>query len=246
MAVWHHSIVGGPRAQDYMDQRVIHRLIDSGFTIGLHGHQHFPGAAPFDLRLPNLTSMAVIGAGSLAVGDLELPVGQRRQYNIVVIDEENQVVRTHIRSMSSAGVFTKSHRDDFGGRNFMELRLHESPMRPKGTAELRNLDDAMAVLQREEHAEALSLLTPSVLASYPTESRRITTLALEGTRQTEALIAYLDPPQSAEEVIKAVSVLLDVEDFYVALERLEQGRSLISQSQYVELTQMIEARRQIS
>ena len=66
VAVWHHGIVGGPRSQDYMDQRVVHKLIDFGFTVGLHGHQHHPGAAPFELHLPNLTSMAVVGAGSLA------------------------------------------------------------------------------------------------------------------------------------------------------------------------------------
>ncbi len=159
---------------------MIHRLIDSGFTIGLHGHQHFPVAAPFDLRLPNLTSMVVIGAGSLAVGDLDLPMGERRQYNIVVIDEEKRVVRTHIRSMSSAGVFTKSHRDDFGGRDFTELPLLESPARPRGTRDLRDLDDAMAAVQLEEHDEALSLLAASVRASYPAEARQITILALAG------------------------------------------------------------------
>lgn len=59
-------------------------------------------------------------------------------------------------------------------------------------------------------------------------------------------MAYLDSPHSAEEVIKAVSVLLDMRHFDVALERLERGRSLISQSQYVDLTQLIEVRRQIS
>ena len=76
VAVWHHSISGGPRSQDYMDQRVVHRLVDFGFAIGLHGHQHFPGAAPFELHLPNLTSMIIVGAGSLAVGDNELSDGR--------------------------------------------------------------------------------------------------------------------------------------------------------------------------
>ena len=42
VAVWHHSIAGGPSKNDYMDQRVVHRLIDFGFTVGLHGHQHYP------------------------------------------------------------------------------------------------------------------------------------------------------------------------------------------------------------
>ena len=75
VAVWHHSITGGPRTNDYMDRRVVHRMIDFGFSVGLHGHQHYPGAAPFELSLPDLTSMAIVGAGSLAVGDNELPMG---------------------------------------------------------------------------------------------------------------------------------------------------------------------------
>ena len=79
-----------------MDARVIHRLIDFGFTVGLHGHQHYPGAAPFEYRLPNLSSMAVVAGGSLAVGDRELPMGERRQFNIVVIDlSKNQSLSTY-------------------------------------------------------------------------------------------------------------------------------------------------------
>ena len=123
VAVWHHSIVGGPRASDYMDQRVIHRLVDFGFHVGLHGHQHYAAAAPFELRLPNLTSMAVVGAGSLAVGDRALPVGESRQFNVIVIDPDNESITVHVRAMSPAGVFTGSHRDDFGGNTFINLNL---------------------------------------------------------------------------------------------------------------------------
>ena len=34
IAVWHHSVVGGPRQNDYMDQRVLHKLIDSDSASG--------------------------------------------------------------------------------------------------------------------------------------------------------------------------------------------------------------------
>ena len=121
IAAWHHGVVGGPRAHEYMDVRIVHRLIDFGFSVGLHGHHHYAGAAPFELRLPNLTSMTLIGAGSLAVGDRELPMGERRQFNIVEIDPDSETVTTHVRAMSSAGVFTGSHRDDFGGNTYVTL-----------------------------------------------------------------------------------------------------------------------------
>ncbi len=120
VAVWHHNVVGGPNAHDYMDQRTIHKLIDFGFRVGLHGHQHYPGAKPFELRLPNLTSMAVIGAGSLAVGDRDLPMGEKRQFNIADIKPDSESIRVYFRTMSSSGIFSASHRDDFGGQTFTE------------------------------------------------------------------------------------------------------------------------------
>ena len=95
IAVWHHNVEGGPRAQDYMDQHVLHRMMDFGFSIGLHGHQHYPGATPFELRSLGGTTMAVIGAGSLSVGNSELPMGERRQFNIVVIDPARETITVH-------------------------------------------------------------------------------------------------------------------------------------------------------
>ena len=158
VAVWHHSVAGGPRAHDYMDQRIVHRLIDFGFSVGLHGHQHYPGAAPYALRLPNLTSMAVIGAGSLAVGDNELPMGERRQFNIVVIDPDSDSITVHVRGMSPAGVFTGSHRDDFGGNTFIKLSLPATQRRAKSPTTIQRLDEAMTAVRGERYEQALALI----------------------------------------------------------------------------------------
>ena len=196
VAVWHHSVVGGPRANDYMDQRVIHKLIDFGFSVGLHGHQHYPGAAPFELRLPNLTSMAVVGAGSIAVGDHELPTGERRQFNIVVIDPNSDSITVHVRAMSSGGVFTGSHRDDFGGKTFIKLNLPISPSRPKPPTSTQRLDAAMKAVATEQYERALELLA-EINTSHSHEKRQIKIRALEGLGRQEELIELLDPPQNA-------------------------------------------------
>lgn len=246
VAVWHHSIVGGPRAQDYMDQRVVHRLIDSGFTVGLHGHQHFPGAAPFDLRLPNLTSMAVIGAGSLAVGDQQLPMGERRQYNIVVLDPEARTIRTHVRSMSDSGVITKSHRDDFGGHSFAELPLQLSPLRPKGPTHTQQLDDAIAAVSENRFDDALALISQDIQFSHPSEARQITISALQGKGDLDDLLTYLSAPRSADEAVMAIRILLDMKRFDDAEERLHRARLLVDPAQRTELSQAIAARRQLS
>ena len=242
VAVWHHSIVGGPRENDYMDQRVIHKLIDFGFSVGLHGHQHYPGAAPFELHLPNLTSMAVVGAGSIAVGDRELPTGERRQFNIVVIDPASNSITVHVRAMSSGGVFTGSHRDDFGGETFIKLNLPSSPSRPKPPTPTQRLDDAMTAVGTEQYERALELLA-EINTSHSHEKRQINIRALEGLGRQEELIELLDPPQSVDEVFRVISLLLDAGQFDEAEIRLNAASAFVDRAIFEELTATINARR---
>lgn len=242
LAVWHHSISGGPHAQDYLDQRRVHRLIDFGFGIGLHGHQHFPGAAPFELHLPNRTSMAVIGAGSLAVGDDELPMGERRQFNIVVLDQESRTITVHVRAMSSAGVFAGSHRDDFGGNTCVTLPLPALPTRITKPTSTQLLDEAMTAIGAKQFEQALSLLA-EIPPSRSLERRRIEIEALTGLGSKNRLIKLLNPPQNTDEVVRIISQFLEAGRLDEAQECLQASQSLVTAGLFNDLESMIAARR---
>ena len=241
VAVWHHSIAGGPRKHDYMDQRVVHRLIDFGFTVGLHGHQHYPGAAPFELRLPNLTTMAVVGAGSLAAGDNELPMGERRQFNVVVIDPDSGSITVHARGMSAAGVFTGSHRDDFGGNTFITLSLPAARTDGGSSKVLQRLDEAITAVAEQRYEEALALIA-DIPPSRSTEKRRIEIEALRGLERHGQLVELLSPPQNVDEAVEVVSLLLGARRFDDARDRLQASKSLLTPSLFTELRATIAAR----
>ena len=241
VAVWHHSIAGGPRAHDYLDQRIVHRLIDFGFRVGLHGHQHYPGAAPFELRLPNLTSMIVVGAGSLAVGDNELPMGERRQFNVVVIDPDSELITVHVRGMSPAGVFTGAHRDDFGGSTFIQLDLPPARAQIGGPTTNQRLDEAMTAVGNKRYEQALALIA-DVPPSRSTEKRRIEIEALRGLGETKQLIEIFDPPRNVGEVVEVVSLLLDARRLDEAMTRLHAATSLVTPGLFEELKATIAAR----
>ena len=245
VAVWHHGVVGGPRTHDYMDARVIHRLIDFGFSVGLHGHQHYPGAAPFEIRLPNLTSMVVVAGGSLAVGDSELPMGERRQFNLVVIDPDSQSITVHVRGMSHAGVFTGSHREDFGGNTFLKLRLPPSPSRPREATTAQRIDDAMTAIAVENYQKALELVN-GVDCSHHHQVRLIVVKALEGLGRRGELIELLDPPQSIDEAVKVISLLLDAGRNDEASAKLESMAGLLDPALGRELAALIAAKKVIS
>lgn len=241
VAVWHHSIAGGPRSNDYMDQRIVHRLIDFGFTVGLHGHQHYPGAAPFELRLPNLTSMAVVGAGSLAVGDDELPMGERRQFNVVVIDPDSESITVHVRGMSAAGVFTGSHRDDFGGNTFIRLKLPASRSDGEPSSAWKPLDEAMTALAERRFEDAIELVE-DVPPSRSTEKRSILIEALRALGRQGQLIELLNPPRNVDEVVELISLLLDNDRVDDAQNQLQTSESLLIPSLFDDLSATIRAR----
>ena len=217
-------------------------LIDFGFDIGLHGHQHFPGAAPFELRLPNLTSMIVVGAGSLAVGDNELPMGERRQFNVVVIDPDSESVAIHVRGMSAAGVFTGAHRDDFGGKTSTELELPRKKARDGRLGAIRRLDDAKTAIGNKQYEQALTILD-ELPASQAKDRRQIELEAFRGLGKTNRLIDLLDPPRNVSEVIELIRLLLDRDRFDDALNSLREAKSLVPASLLRDLEATIAARR---
>ena len=241
VAVWHHSIAGGPRVHDYMDQTVVHRLIDFGFRVGLHGHQHYPGAAPFEVRLPNATSMLVVGAGSLAVGDRDLPMGERRQFNLVEIDTTAAAATVHVRGMSPAGVFTGMHRDDFGGQTFLRCPLPSGRGSESPPVTFAPLDDAIAALGHKRYDEALSL----VAKLPPDQSAQKRTLRIEALRalgRQNELIEALTPPHKIREVVELVALLLDAGRLDDAARQLHDSKALLPLPLFEEISTQITAR----
>ncbi len=242
VGVWHHSIVGGPQENDYMDQRIVHRLIDIGFNLGFHGHQHFPDAAPFELRLPNLTSMVVVGAGSLAVGDRDLPMGERRQFNVVVVDPDNEAVTVHVRAMSPAGVFMGSHRDDFGGNTFITLKLPPAPLQRRPPTDLRKLDQAISAVAEKNFEDALELIE-SISPCHAEKKRQIEIESLSGLGRFADLIDALDPPLTIEEVIQLVSLLLEDGRTDDAMSQVEASKDILDKATGDRLKERIATKR---
>ena len=246
IAVWHHNIIGSPGQCDYMDQKIVHRLIDSGFNIGLHGHQHFPEATPYELRVPNLpsNSMIVISAGSLAAGNNDLPMGEKRQYNIIVVKPDNSNITIHVRAMSAAGVFTGSNRSDFGGKTYLELKLPKSTTQTRNNTDLRKLDEAIEAIAKNSFDLALKKIEP-VSPDYGPEVRKIKIEALEGLGKYEELLRFLDPPQSIDEIIRMIKICLDLRQFNQAEAILERNKNMIPATILNQLKENIFTKRMI-
>ena len=100
-AVWHHNTAGPPKHSDYLDSDVLQVLIDSGFSLGFHGHQHKAQFIDERFRFGSDWKITIISAGTICGGAGALPSGQRRSYNVVEIDTESHSGVLHVRAMQN-------------------------------------------------------------------------------------------------------------------------------------------------
>lgn len=98
VAVWHHNAEGLPARSDYMDPDLIQNLIDRGFSLGFHGHQHHSQFLDTRFRHGPDRGITVISAGTLCGSP---SYQDRRAYNIIELDTSKRRGRLHVREMQN-------------------------------------------------------------------------------------------------------------------------------------------------
>ena len=118
VAVWHHDVSGPPKRLDYMDQDTVKVMIDRGFRLGFHGHQHKSDAAPYSIHTSDRNTMAIVSSGSLCAGANDIPGGVARQYNIVQIADGMTSVTVHVRESKEPKIFSPGRFISLGNRSY--------------------------------------------------------------------------------------------------------------------------------
>lgn len=230
IAVWHHSVQGPPRREDYMDVAQVHEMVGLGFQLGIHGHQHIAEATSHHVHLSESQSMAVVSAGSLCAGARELPRGINRQYNVIVIDDNLQHARVHAREMTEGDQFSRKRTGAFF-QGFVDIGWELSRDDVGRVVDPDERNDRRAILLAEEAlhagdpAAALSALESTKLAPG-SHGRRV---ALEAAQDLEAwpkLIELIGEPTSVEEAVLLVNAYIRQGSFETASEVL-RGQDMI-------------------
>ena len=90
------KIHGIPSKNDFMDEHIIQFMIDKGFSIGIHGHQHKSDLVDVKFYADYKQGMIVFGCGTLSAPAPEVPYGETT-VSILEIDREQAKLRYHVR-----------------------------------------------------------------------------------------------------------------------------------------------------
>ena len=206
IAVWHHSINGPPTSNDYMDINHVREMASRGFKLGLHGHQHKMDVFPETVRLPGEEQILVVSAGSLCVGPSELPVGERRQYNVIEISDDYASVRIHVREMVAPRTFAPRYLHYFGGNSYTDFKLLDEATLLKYSIE-KTLQ-AENLIAEKSFTDAAKLLL-SDRASETEHGRRLLYEACIMGKLFDVAIENFNPPSSISELFLLVDALCD-------------------------------------
>lgn len=206
IAVWHHNTEGLPMQSDYMDADMLQRLIDCGFSLGFHGHQHRPQFLDTRFRYGADRRITVISAGTLC-GSASFRFG--RAYNIIELDTDKRAGRLHLREMQNDSLdFPIWGRRPLppGTDHFLEFH-YDPPPEP-----LARIDQSTSVLRQAKslyddgkYREAVDVL--DALSGTDDIARRMLAESLQKAGDRRGIMLRLDPPKSAIEAIYLMDAL---------------------------------------
>lgn len=120
IAFWHHGLESADYGVDHINRgEVLPLLIDHGYVLGLHGHQHQSNIVSYVYHLNPKRFMPIISAGSLCAEPQSIPSGHRRQYNLIEVDEVSFKVTVHVREWYANTSFTSAKLQEFGGKKLV-------------------------------------------------------------------------------------------------------------------------------
>lgn len=207
VAVWHHNTEGAPGRSDYMDPDLIQNLIDRGFSLGLHGHQHRPQYLDTRFRHGIDRKITVISAGTLCGGP-EFRHG--RAYNVIELDTAERTGRLHVREMQNDNLSLP-----IWGRRplppntcpYYEFGYDPPPPSSATGNSTTVLVEAQNLHIRGEFKKAADLLLSVVQREELARQLLLDCLVKIG--HTESLLNIFDPPVSEAEAIHVMDALWD-------------------------------------
>jgi len=229
LAVWHHSTKGVPRRDDYMDADFLQQLVNHGFSLGFHGHQHKPEMIDEKFAFGGDRKVHALSAGTLSGGERALAPGATRGYNRVILDTEEWKVELHVRQMTNPDFLNPIWGKGFLS-NQMSFQCFELQM-PRSVDQSaivsQDLPEAEQLLREKKNEAAAAILEP--IAKYDDMAKRLLLQAFVGENNNKGVIRCFSEPISPEEIIAVCNALWE-EDQHDAL-RAILGQQIISEHQ---------------
>jgi hypothetical protein len=208
LATWHHSTHGSPMSNDYIDSDILQSMIDCGFSIGFHGHQHRPQYIEEKYQFGTEKRMVLISAGTLCAGPSEFPPGEMRAYNILELDPEKLTATLHQRRMQNQNfgniIWGRGH-FSYSNSSSVTFAVQPPPERDSKTSDSHTLGEADALIRHKKFAAAATILKP--IADRIPLARKLLWECYVELDDVASIVSEFYPPSSHAEIVHMADML---------------------------------------
>ena len=209
IAMWHHNLQGPPYRSDYLDPNLVGLIIDKGYRLGLHGHQHISDVSPLILYTSEAQRMVLLSAGTLRADFRQLPTGSAWQYNIIELREDEAEARIHVREMKTLGIFDQGRLPRYGGKSYVDVKWSPEPLHrlvntATGGGSMISILETIEKLMQIGSFEEASIIIDNNLKILSHHGRSLLSECLYKAENWERLEAHLSEPKNNDELVKSV------------------------------------------
>jgi hypothetical protein len=209
-----------------MDPRTLQFLMDKGFHLGLHGHNH--GSDIFEVRfgIDENMKMNVFGCGSLGAPRGTIPLGESRQYGLLELNKLDMTMRFHLRKALDqppdlpiwmAGSI-KQNRDKSYIDGKLSIKIGKKAIMTDG---LKKLAEIEGLISEKKYALALEKL--AVMDMNNPFVRRLVIECYWQLDKDRELIAAIGKPTSLIEFAYLTDALRREKDFAALRQVVEES-----------------------
>lgn len=189
-----------------MDPDFLQNLIDRGFSLGFHDHQHRPQFLDTRFRHGIDRKIKVISAGTIGKG---VSFQHRRAYNVVELDTENRTGRLHVREMQNDNLNLPIWGKCALPPNTSAYYDFEFDPPPESERHFNVNTEALIEAQRFHDSGNLRKAANLLIPVVPSDAlaRPLLLDCLLRLKDWRALIVNFDPPASDDEAIHVMDAL---------------------------------------
>ena len=214
LATWHHNTKGLPYDSNYMDNSLLKNFIDSGISIGFHGHQHKTELIHEHSDVIEQKKIIIFSAGTLCGGQNELPVGNNRQYNIIEIENNesnpNIQIMLHVREKTNSSPLDNpiwtAGRIDSKNVSYYSLEIEKTDPRDFSSF----IVEIESLMNNKDYTKA-KLILLSFDLSNPFV-RKFLVECIIHTEDFELALNVFYEPQTDEEIITVLNAVIQLGD----------------------------------
>jgi hypothetical protein len=246
IAVWHHDIQGYPSKSDFMDSRTLQFLIDKGFHLGFHGHNH--GSDVFEVRfsVDETMKMNVFSCGSLGAPRDTIPLGESRQYGILELNMMDMTVRFNLRKAldqpPELPIWMAGSINQNRDKSYIDGELSiKIGKKTKMTDVMKKLAEIEGLISEKEYARALEKLM--VMDRSNPFVRRLTIECYWLLDRNQDLIATIGKPTSLIEFTYLTDALWkekDLDTLKKIVKESEKDQKIASSEVFLRIKKKIE------